>query len=118
MPPGIPRLSGPWLRRIMYTGAAPDKNGELYLSENATRLTSQLPAVDKRNAHEYPSMVAAPGIVPPAYWAATWPWFPPWGLPGGGVGPGGGFKFIGGPAPLVAGGAWGIADAGAGMEAT
>lgn len=87
------------MRSIMYTGTAPDNQGFLYVSENVTKLKAQLPAADNRNSLDLPSTITVPGIIPPAYFHPTWPWFPPFGPAGGGFGPDGG----GGPKAVVGG---------------
>jgi hypothetical protein len=49
------RLSGMWMRRIMYTATAPDNLGLLYLAETLPMLKDSLPDADVRNAVPQPA---------------------------------------------------------------
>lgn len=45
-----PRLSGMWMRRMIYTATAPDNTGRLFLSTTKAGLDRMLPDVDAANA--------------------------------------------------------------------
>lgn len=48
------RLSGMWMRRILYTATAPDNLGLFYMAESLTTLKASLPESDVRNAVPQP----------------------------------------------------------------
>lgn len=55
------RLSGNWMRHMIYTGTAPNNLGQLYLAENVSKIRALLPLADVRNARP-PAPGAPPGV--------------------------------------------------------
>lgn len=49
------RLSGLWMRRVLYTATAPDNLGLIYLAESFAALRDSLPQADVRNAVPQPA---------------------------------------------------------------
>lgn len=45
-----PRLSGMWMRHMLYTATCPDNKGYLYISNSLGGLTSQMPTVNAKDA--------------------------------------------------------------------
>lgn len=48
------RLSGMWMRHVLYTATCPDNNGRLYVSKSRNGLFTQMPPVDYKSARPPP----------------------------------------------------------------
>lgn len=57
-PPGATRLSGMWMRRMLYTATAPDNTGRLFVSTTKAGLVKVLPDVDAADAQ--PEIISPP----------------------------------------------------------
>lgn len=57
---GMARLSGMWLRHMLYTGTVPDNRGLLYVSNTKRGLFKDMPRVNARNAQPPPDIPWAP----------------------------------------------------------
>lgn len=57
---GMVRLSGMWLRHMLYTGTVPDNRGLLYVSNTKKGLFKDMPRVNARHAQPPPDTSCAP----------------------------------------------------------
>lgn len=53
---GMPRLSGMWMRHMLYTGTCPDNRGLLYVSNSLGGLISEMPVVKAKLAQPPPDV--------------------------------------------------------------